>query len=549
MRSLIKVGALTLTALVTSAAFIGCSSSSKKNDETGSVGGKDNEGPAGSIGLSLQPVPGITINSVHVSITGGTGTGGPIPAVEKDLPTPGTAKNFSFGLPLPVATGYQLSLTAESAETGDNITCTGGFGPFNITANQNTNISLTLTCVDNTNGAVVGKVNVVTDACPTLDVDYAVATPHTADVGGSIAVFSLATDTNPALPITYQWSVASPIGTFAAPTAKDTTFNCAAAGVDVLVTVTASNGACDTALSTVISCTNVTCGDNVFDPAVEPCDNSDPDPADQNPLCLPNCTLAACGNGTVQPPVEECDPPVPGVCSATCQNITPVCGDGFINGTEQCDPTATPPLPPGTPAGSTCNPVGSPTQCTIAGPPVEAVCGNGVTEPPTESCDNAGGNNYAIANCGDIWGPALTPPGGSADDCNVIESPACQACVAASPPCATLNCESLTGNAAGGPAAGQPLANLCRELLDCIVDSNCAGGGDTFGGCYCGTATDCVSGANGACKAEVEAATEASDFVTVGSRFGDEAFASGKATGRVDCAVASSCAGTCGITP
>src|SRR5687767_13224560 len=105
MRSLIKVGALTLTALVTSAAFIGCSSSSKKNDDgTGPVGSKGSEGPAGSIGLNLQPVPGITINSVHYAVSGGTGAGGAIPTIEGDLPTPGTASNFSFGVPLPVAT-------------------------------------------------------------------------------------------------------------------------------------------------------------------------------------------------------------------------------------------------------------------------------------------------------------------------------------------------------------------------------------------------------------------------------------------------------------
>jgi hypothetical protein len=534
MRSLIKVGALTLTALVASAAFVGCSSENSKKQGTGSIGGNKNAGTQGGIGLELQPVPGLTINSVHYAITGGTGAGGSaIPTIEGDLPTPGTASNFSFGVPLPVATGYQLSLTAESAETGDSITCTGGFGPFNVTPNNITNLTLTLTCVDTTNGQIVGRVDVVTDACPTLKVNYAVATPYAANVGSSLEVLSNATDTNAALPITYQWSVASPIGNFATANAANSTFNCTAGGNDVLVTVTASNGSCDKSLSTVVSCLNVLCGNGAVDPS-EACDNSGPDGTD-NPLCLPNCTLAVCGNGTLEAPVEACEPPNSATCNATCQIRTPSCGDTFVTPPETCEPPNT----------ATCS-----ATCTSL---AAAVCGDG-TVGAGETCDNPGGNNYAIENCGDVWGQFQTPAttGGDTSDCQVITPAACQTCEAGSASCAEFidvgGCAFVTGNAdTGSPAAGTPRADLCREVLDCVRDTDCA---QVFAeDCYCGTASpsQCAAGnGNGACRRALERGLETTVPDTINARFTAAAFGGGFAMARVQCDKAE-CTAACGF--
>ncbi len=87
--------------------------------------------------LDLQPVSGLTIDVVSYTFSDGVGPGGPIPVRAGEMPTPGTAS-----VPLPVATGYQLSLTAASAETDDNITCTAGFGPFTILPNMITDGTL-----------------------------------------------------------------------------------------------------------------------------------------------------------------------------------------------------------------------------------------------------------------------------------------------------------------------------------------------------------------------------------------------------------------------
>src|ERR1041384_6241170 len=136
----------------------------------------------GTVGLALVPVSGVTLNSVHYAVTNGA-----VLVSEGELPTPGTAKDFSFGLSLPVGTGYTISLSAASAETGDEITCAASYGPFNVTPNTSTNFSPTLPCHDDSNGQLIGGVDVKTDACPKIVFDYIVATPGNIDIGRSSA--------------------------------------------------------------------------------------------------------------------------------------------------------------------------------------------------------------------------------------------------------------------------------------------------------------------------------------------------------------------------
>src|ERR1700760_659863 len=106
MKLLAKVGSLALIAAVAGGAVAGCSS-----NQAGKQGTAKSEGPTGTVGLSLQPVSGVTLNTVHYVVTK---AGSTTPVSEGDLPTPGTAKTFSFGLPLPVGTGYTISLSATS---------------------------------------------------------------------------------------------------------------------------------------------------------------------------------------------------------------------------------------------------------------------------------------------------------------------------------------------------------------------------------------------------------------------------------------------------
>jgi len=357
-------------------AVAACSSSLEKNVPSESSGNSEN---TGTVGLKLQPVAGLTVNNVHYVVTAGNPAAMPAPAIvsEGNLPTPGTSDNFSFGIPLPVGGGYYVSLSGESAETGDNITCTGSYGPFAVAPNASTLFNMVLTCVDNSNGQVLTTVDVQTDACPRLVVDYVVTEPSSAlSPGGTISVLSNAHDLdNPAQAITYAWSIVNPaqatVGQFAPANVDDSVFTCANPGDAVRIKVTASNGQCSKSLETVVSCTSATCGNGVLDTALgETCDTA------LDATCPSDCTRV-CGDGNAESG-EACDPiPAnPSVCippgaAGECTLRPVACGDGFVSGAEVCD-TLGNIGPGGAPlmAGSSC------VACTsISGP----VCGDGAT--------------------------------------------------------------------------------------------------------------------------------------------------------------------------
>ena len=347
MKFVAKVGSLALIAAVAGGVVAGCSGQDLTKSSSPSTKA---EGQKGTIGLTLQPVAGITINTVKYTVTQ---SGVTTPVVIGNLPTPGTASTFSFGIPLPVGTGYTLAVSGVSVENA-SITCAGTSAPFDVTSNLSSKITLVLSCTDTTNGNVETGVTVTTDACPRLIVDYVVATPSTAFLpGGTIAVASAAHDLDNK-PITYSWTISAPaVGSFAPVSGATSTLSCATDSgpnpVDVIVT--ADNGQCKKTLPTTVSCKSLLCGNGVLDTG-EQCDPA----IAGGPNCLPNCTKPVCGNGIVDAPFETCDlvPANLGACSATCQTVGASCGDGFINGNEVCDSTATPPVPAGSPAGATC---------------------------------------------------------------------------------------------------------------------------------------------------------------------------------------------------
>jgi hypothetical protein len=113
-------------------------------------------------------------------------------------------------------------------------------------------------------------------------------------------------------------------------------------------------------------------------------------------LCDTSCQLK-CGNGT-QDPGEQCDRGASnnlggyGGCNANC-TLGAYCGDGFKQGSEQCDD--------GKNDGSygTCMP-----GCTLAG-----YCGDGDLQNPPELCDQGSFNNltaYGVGLCTDQCAPA-----------------------------------------------------------------------------------------------------------------------------------------------
>ena len=83
------------------------------------------------------------------------------------------------------------------------------------------------------------------------------------------------------------------------------------------------------------------CGDGILN-GPELCDDGVTDNDGRYGGCNPDCTPAGfCGDGVVQPLDEVCDDGVNdgayGGCSGDCQMRSPYCGDGIVNGPEQCD--------------------------------------------------------------------------------------------------------------------------------------------------------------------------------------------------------------------
>ena len=101
-------------------------------------------------------------------------------------------------------------------------------------------------------------------------------------------------------------------------------------------------------------------------------------------------------------------------------------------------------------------------------------------------------------------------------------------------------CQSLTGKATGGRAAGTNKSDLCLAVLTCVHDSQCATTNNPAGEeCYCGIGADpsdiaCLSGeAHGPCKTEIENAAETTNPGDIAGRFFNPAYAVGVALGIV----------------
>ena len=515
MRQLIVMGTV---GLLGATGMMSCSA----HDVQSSTQTTSHDGSRGAIELALLPVSGVTLSSVHYVV--GNGATPPLTISEGDLPTPGAASSASFGLSLPVGTGYTISLSAASAESGDNITCGGSFGPFDVIANNSSSFSLTLTCHDDTTGQSLASVDVKTDACPRLVVDYVVATPTVGEI--QISTFSALAHAHDldGKPVTYSWQGTGLV--FAPSTGANTSFMCN--NVGGLVTLTATNGECQKSLHTKVSCAYDLsyCGDGVVGPG-ETCDKGIP-----GSQCPADCTWV-CGDGVAEAPAEDCDPGNTDTCNAICKFRTPLCGDGFLTSPEGCDGTK---FPPGTPPSATCSPT-----CTLIS--TGGFCGNGVVETGEE--------------CDDVMPPFPSTPA-SPKCSNTCQKVSTQACV----DCENNGlCAESVDNCRGVDVQFDAFQQTqCFNVMRCIEQSNCLDGTGSLGKCYCGSLDTGPCGAapftgpgspNGACVTEIKAGfpTYTSNQQVLGGLTATD-FPSGAAMKRLNCqktADGSACLTVCGL--
>jgi hypothetical protein len=147
-----------------------------------------------------------------------------------------------------------------------------------------------------------------------------------------------------------------------------------------------------------------------------------------------------------------------------------------------------------------------------------SLCGNGVVD-PGEDCD-----------------PPGTPATSYAAGCDA----SCHATAALCGVCEASKCDALFGQTGAWGCAGLTGAakTNCAALIACIRTSHCAQATNDAQACYCGTATDlgCLSGnANGACKAQYEAAAGTTDPGTIAGVFTDPSSPVGLADNEITC--------------
>jgi len=211
--------------------------------------------------------------------------------------------------------------------------------------------------------------------------------------------------------------------------------------------------------------------------------------------CTNACTAPICGDGVVQPG-ETCDDgntDDADECTALCQSGA--CGDGIVQPGEACDD------------GNQENADTCTNTCALA------ACGDGFVQ-PGEACDDGNQNDgdactnaCALASCGD----GMLQMGEACDDGDADNTDACLST------CLTASCgDSFTqagveecddGNASDADAC-TTMCKLptCSDGLESGTESDIDCGGGTCSDCNkgksCDADTDCVTGAcvNGACN-------------------------------------------------
>ena len=200
-------------------------------------------GPAGSVALTLDLQPGVILNTVSYRITHddfATIVG------SVDVSAPGATISFLVAGIQP-APGYTVSLLARSTSGG---TQCHGSARFDVAANDTSRVAVALQCIgDFPTGGV--QVSTTINRCPII-ASFSAA-PTTTSVYGTIDLRSLATDLDPGTMLTYAWSSDVAADFLINYQSQNASCFCTSVGQRT-ITLRVSDGACTQSRSVVVVC-------------------------------------------------------------------------------------------------------------------------------------------------------------------------------------------------------------------------------------------------------------------------------------------------------
>jgi hypothetical protein len=454
------------TAMLAGTAFVGCSS-----DQAGTPVG---EGTS-DVNFNLTTSQGVVITSVNYDLN--TSPAG-ADVADGAIPVPNPDSVIELGIEsLPPGT-YSLAFSATGTYQGETVPCVSTPVVFPLAAGQDLTLpTISMTCTievtgeDNTGsvnanvGVVVEQITVPGNTVEVFTYGPRTVTGRTTDGACVYPPVALKVFNNDAT-ITYGWA-ATPNGTLALnATNTQGTYTCTSSGAKTL-TVTATQGGASTSKSVIVQC-NDECGitgPTCGDGVVEGTEQCDggPTPPARCPACV---IVPTCGDGIVDAP-EGCDTAGPSAtCTVDCQPIIDLCGNGTVDPGEECDTSG---------ASATCT-----ADCELI-----ELCGNGTVD-PGEECDTGGASATCTADCQDI---------------DIVDpNAACYDCIEANPDLGPVQASYCDPDA------------LCLDVQECVLNSGCYLPVPAF--CFCGDNVDgCESPTytpNGPCRDLIRQGTNTS---------------------------------------
>jgi hypothetical protein len=465
-------------AVAAASAAVSCSSGPKGKGGTPVTGEE-----SGKIGLNLTFSTGETVPSLNFTLQNGTAAD----TVTGTIPITGTFSGTNFVvptfeiIPVPVATGYWITLTGTSAD--GTVTCTGsdpatlpvsaanpGFG---VTAGNETVVPVIVICTSTSSSGTV-EVNTTIQSCPTISSLTAInATANTTAPGNTSTIFAAAAAPNQST-LTYTFSIPAGKGTgtltgqttATGNTSSSIVFTCpASAEVDTIQIVTTDQtGTTSCPPSITTASTTVTCGVPII-----PCQN----PTVGNGIEVTGDTATGtCTSGVNTGTLKDTN-------GFFCCSPTPCQGVG--NGVETTGDTATGACTSGVNTGTLKDTLGNfccsaLTACTTAGQTNCVQCSLSTTGPTCTPTEAQFVNNDIAKGLDTAAGPAAT---GSCYQCLTAKG-----CIDDKLGDTGEECEDGTY---AGPAPTSGDVAQCQAALKCVLASAC--NASSYSACYCGAAT------------------------------------------------------------